>query len=352
MHRSNRGGRKFATHHYDEPVPDHFAPVNRVEPVAGASSSGEPEADLALSGSRLLALQPLLRSLHSLPVEQLAIAVEDPARPLAQRHAAGLLLGVLGDPRIVPDSPPMIDLAGADLPIGLDPARLDAVTAEWSAFGVQRSWIAKEVPRHVVHVDAFRIGQHPVTNFEYLSFVLDDPTAERPTSWAHGVFPFGAANHPVYSLSPDAASAYAAWLSLRTGRQFRLPTENEWEYGATGGDGRQYPWGEDWNPGYANTAERGPLTTTPVGIYVEGRSAHGISDMAGNVEEYVSDVYRPYPHAEFVHDDLIDTHGDSYRIARGGSYARHGDLARCSRRHGWYPTDHFAMGFRLAESVA
>lgn len=229
--------------------------------------------------------------------------------------------------------------------------RLDAVTNEWAPLGVQRSWIAKEVPRHTAHVEAFRIARYPVTNGEYLRFVLDDPAAERPTCWAHGVFPLAASNQPVYSLSPEGADSYARWLSTRTGRSFRLPTENEWEYAATGGDGRQYPWGEAWDPTLANTAEAGPLTTTPVGAYPGGNSPFGLCDMAGNVEEYVSDPYRPYPGADVVHDDLIDVHGDVYRIARGGSYARHGDLARCARRHGWYPSDHFAMGFRLAESV-
>ena len=48
---------------------------------------------------------------------------------------------------------------------------------------------------------------------------------------------------------------------------------------------------------------------------------------------------------------LVDTYGPVYRVARGGSYARHGDLVRCARRHGWYPSDHFAMGFRLAETA-
>jgi toxoflavin biosynthesis protein ToxD len=260
-------------------------------------------------------------------------------------------LALVGDPRLIDDQPAMVDVPAGDVPIGLDPARLDAVTNEWSALGVQRSWIAKEVPRHTVHVDAFRIGRYPVTNGEYLRFVLDDPSAERPTCWAHGVFPLAASNQPVYSLSPEGADSYARWLSVRTGRTFRLPTENEWEYAATGGDGRQYSWGETWDPSLANTAEVGPLTTTPVGAYPGGNSPFGLCDMAGNVEEYVSDPYRPYPGAEVIHDDLIDVHGDVYRIARGGSYARHGDLARCARRHGWYPSDHFAMGFRLAESV-
>jgi toxoflavin biosynthesis protein ToxD len=310
----------------------------------------EPEADLALSGRHLLALRPALASTQRLTVEALAELVEDASASLATRHAAGLHLALVGDPRISADGPTMIHVPAANTIIGIEPHRVDTVTAEWAALGVQRGWIAKESPRHTVHVAAFRIAKYLVTNGEYLAYVLHDPTAERPTAWAHGVYPIGADNQPVYSVSPDAADAYASWLAARTGRAFRLPTEAEWEYAATGGDGRQYPWGDVWNVHRANTAEAGPLTTTPVGLYVEGYSPFGVADMAGNVEEYVADDYRPYPGATVIHDDLIDTHGATYRIARGGSYARHGDLARCARRHGWYPSDHFAMGFRLAES--
>ncbi len=314
------------------------------------NTSAEPEADLALSGPHLLALRPHMSALRSLHRDALAQVAEDAAEPLERRHGAGLLLGLVGDPRIVPDDPSMIDLPAADVLMGLPLDQLDAVTDVWAPFGVQRDWIAKETPRHTVRVHAFRIGRYPVTNGEFLRFVIDQPTAERPTVWAHGVYPIGADNQPVYSVSPSGADAYAAWLAERTGRSFRLPTEAEWEYAASNGDGRQFPWGDDWDATRVNSAEAGPLTSTPVGIYVHGNAICGAADMAGNVEEYVSDNYRPYPGAAVVHDDLIDTHGHEYRVARGGSYARHGDLVRCARRHGWYPSDHFAMGFRLAET--
>jgi len=315
------------------------------------STAAEPEADLAASGRHLLALRSELRRVAPLGAPALLDLLADCAEPLARRHAAGLQLALIGDPRVEGDLPDMVDIPAAEVPIGIPPERVDEVTAEWAALGVQRDWIAKEAPRHLARVEAFRIGRYPVTNAEYLRFVLAEPfEAERPTSWAHSIFPLGAANQPVYTVTPDGADAYARWLSAVTGRTFRLPTEAEWEYAATGGDGRQYPWGEEWSPQRANTAEAGPLTATPVGIYGEGLSPFGVADMAGNVEEYVADAYRPYPGAARIHDDLIDVHGDVYRIARGGSYARHGDLARCARRHGWYPSDHFAMGFRLAET--
>ena len=71
--------------------------------------------------------------------------------------------------------------------------------------------------------------------------------------------------------------------------------------------------------------------------------------MAGNVEEYVSNDYQPYSGGRNIADDLAVTQG-AYRIARGGSFSRFGDLARCARRHGRYQRDIYAMGFRLVQS--
>jgi len=267
------------------------------------------------------------------------------------RVAAATVLALVGDHRFDALGPDMVDIPAAVVNIGLANDRIDHVAAQWAHVGVERSWIAKEAPTHRRDIAAFRIGRFPVTNAEYLQFVLAVPEAPRPTAWAHGTFPWACANHPVYSLPTHTPEQYTTWLSSRTGRQFRLPTEAEWEYAATGGDDREFPWGDDWDPAKANTAESGPLTTTPVGVYHEGRSPFDVYDMAGNVEEYVSDRYEPYPGGDHVDDDLTALYPDGYRIARGGSYARHGDLARCRRRHGWYPSDHYAMGFRLAETL-
>ena len=80
--------------------------------------------------------------------------------------------------------------------------------------------------------------------------------------------------------------AYAAWLSEKTGRPYRLPTEAEWEKAARGDDGRLWPWGNDWDPERANCRPAGPGATTLVGQYSpRGDSPCGTADMAGNVWE-------------------------------------------------------------------
>ncbi len=75
-----------------------------------------------------------------------------------------------------------------------------------------------------------------------------------------------------------------------------------------------------------------------------------LTDMAGNVEEYVGGVYTAYPGGTRISDHLVEIHG-TYRVARGG-FARFRDLARTRRRHGGNPrSTTYTMGFRLAEDL-
>jgi formylglycine-generating enzyme required for sulfatase activity len=278
----------------------------------------------------------------------LAALVEDPAVPLEDRLAAGALLGVLGDPRIG-EAPAVCAVTGGLADIGLPVDRVAAVTAAWAHVGVVRDWILKEAPRHAVTLADYGIAAYPVTNAEYRRFLADTRSDHRPSSWLLGAYPWDRANHPVAGVRPADADAYATWLSARTGHPWRLPTEAEWEHAAKGPAGYDFPWGDAFDPSAANTRETGVHTTTPVGAFPAGRSWCGALDLAGNVEEFVADGYRPYPGGEPVRDDLVDLVGD-YRIARGGSFARFGDLARTRRRHGAYPGPLYPIGFRLATS--
>jgi formylglycine-generating enzyme required for sulfatase activity len=281
----------------------------------------------------------------------LAALCENPAAPLIDRLASGNLLALIGDPRIDTVNPAMIGITGGSVEIGLDADDINSVLDRYVGLGLDRRWIEKECPRHRVTLRPYAIGRYPVTQQEYRDFLLATGDTELPSGWTFRRHPREWANHPVYTVSARAADAYAAWLSRVTGRSFRLPTEAEWEYAAAGPLGLEFPWGQEFDADRANTAETGLFHTSPVGAFADGNSPFGVSDMAGNVEEYVTDAYSAYPGGTFITDHLVEIHGD-YRIARGGSFARFRDLARTRRRHGHNPRSAtYAMGFRLAEDL-
>ena len=236
---------------------------------------------------------------------------------LAKRIACGNVLALLSDPRIDVFKPAMVTIKPLRARIGLPLQNVDQVMRAYDGLGLNRVWIEKECPQHDVDLSAFSISKYLVTNAEYKVFLIDTGYAEIPTGWDFRRYPLERSNHPVYTVSANAADTYTDWLSKRTGRNFRLPTEAEWEYAAGGPDCFEFPWGENFNADYANTAECGLFTSTPVGVFVEGNSPFELCDMAGNVEEYVSDQYQAYPDGQHVVDHLVDIHGQ-YRVARGG----------------------------------
>ncbi|CDH07251.1 conserved hypothetical protein [Xenorhabdus bovienii str. oregonense] len=269
--------------------------------------------------------------------------------PLEYRYTSGQLLSYAGDPRLDPVAPEMIGIPGGDINIGLSPEELNSTMVALADLNLDRKWIIKEIPRHHVNLNPYRIGKYPVTHFEYMTFLQDSGESRLPDTWFLGRYPFELANHPVNGITAEDADCYCQWLTEKTGRIFRLPYEAEWEYAAAGPNNLQFPWGNQFLPDHANTAESGIFTTTPVGMFSCGASPFGCLDMAGNVEEYITENYKAYPGGATVQDDLVNVQG-KHRVARGGSYSRFRDLARNTRRHGKFPRNIYIMGFRLAES--
>ena len=201
-----------------------------------------------------------------------------------------------------------------------------------------------EKPLHKVQVEAFYIDKYPVTNASFARFVeetgyvteaeeankgwiwqsewreVQGACWRRPTGPGSGID--DRLDHPVVLVSWNDARAYCEWAGKR------LPTEAEWEKAARGSDARKWPWGSEWDPTRLNSGERGHGTTTAVGYYTSGLSFYGISDMAGNVWEWVDEWYKPYPGSACKDDDF----GEKYRILRGGSWDSFGHNARCANR--------------------
>jgi formylglycine-generating enzyme required for sulfatase activity len=129
---------------------------------------------------------------------------------------------------------------------------------------------------------------------------------------------FNQPNLPVVGVTWFEARAYAAWLSVCTGKTYRLPTEAEWEKAARGKRGRLHPWGYRWDAAKCNTLEGRILGTSPVGAFPEGTSPYGAMDMAGNVWEWTGTLYQPYPYVNDVSRENAESEGK--RVLRGGSW--------------------------------
>jgi hypothetical protein len=144
--------------------------------------------------------------------------IADARVDLPSRIAAGNVLALAVDPRIVAFSPQMIRIPGGEVAIGLDPDRIDAMARHLAQLGLVESWIARDVPRHRVHLRPYALARFPVTHGEYRTFLISTGFCEVPGSWAFGRYPAERANHPVYGVSSAAAEAYARWLAWCTGR--------------------------------------------------------------------------------------------------------------------------------------
>lgn len=170
-------------------------------------------------------------------------------------------------------------------------------------------WWPKSQPEHKRFLNAFFIDKFEVTNKRYKRFV-DAIKRTPPAHWIDEGFPKDRANHPVIFVSWHDANDFCRWEGNR------LPTEAEWEKAARGTDKRTFPWGDKFDPKRGNMPQYGKKDSMPVGSFEDGKSPYGVYDMAGNVWEWTSDWFKPYPNN--THPD--ENYGEKYRVLRGGSW--------------------------------
>jgi len=177
-------------------------------------------------------------------------------------------------------------------------------------------------PAHEVSVESFYLGKFEVTWQEYEQFARDSLT-ELPDDedWGRGI-------RPVINVTWDEAVAFTRWLSKKTRKKFRLPTEAEWEFAARGGTTTPYYWGENFGRSNANCAKCGSpwdgKQTAPIGSFPA--NPFGLHDMTGNVYEWCLDTrHRSYEGAPtdgsaWTKGGQKDSRGREFRMNRGGSW--------------------------------
>ncbi len=236
----------------------------------------------------------------------------------------------------VPDT--MVAIAKGVFPIGCTPA-IDGCEAD-------------AMPAHDAALPAFAILKHEVTVAAYRECEAAGECPATGREPACNAMHLDRADHPVNCVSHTAAEAYCAW------RGWRLPTETEWEAAARGRKRTRYPWGSQWP-----TCERTVLAvfegagcgdghSRTVGSIDGDTSWAGARDLGGNVSEWVSDAYGPYPGAGPA-AEFGDPSREADKLLRGGSFmqsARELVLVH-QRRHAPANASRVDVGFRCAVAV-
>ena len=184
-----------------------------------------------------------------------------------------------------------------------------------------------------VRLPSYYLALHPVTNAQYKRY---KPEWKRDD------------DHPVVEVSWEDAQGYCKWAGLR------LPSELEWEKGSRGVDGREYPWGSEWEESKCrNSANKGSGQTCGVWQYEAGCSPWGLYQMAGNVWEWCEDWYDKEAYGRYKRGDMAPPKSGVYRVLRGGSWVYVGTgRFRCAYRVCCRPDYRLSyVGFRCARTV-
>ena len=232
---------------------------------------------------------------------------------------------------------------------------------------IQGGGDSDERPVHEVNLSPFPMGKYEVTNAEYVHFlnqVKKRGTKERPWFETEEEDSFskiqgevgrftvkpGYEQHPVVNVSWYGAVAYADWLSRETGKNYRLPSEAEWEFAARAGTDSKWSFGnkEKELSRFAWYSENSSGDTHPVGE--KDANPWGLYDVHGNVWEWTADWF-----GDYSSDPQKNSQGPKegvYRVIRGGSWNDSPTNVRSASRLRFGPANRFGnVGFRLARTM-
>jgi formylglycine-generating enzyme required for sulfatase activity len=207
------------------------------------------------------------------------------------------------------------------------------------------SGAANEAPEHLISLAAFYLDLFEVSNAQYRQCVNSGgcTPGNAADSFTYPGYRDAATydNYPVVGVNWDQAEAYCRWAGKR------LPTEAEWEYAASGPENLTWPWGNTFDP---NLSAASASDTQPVDSYPAGVSPFGVYNMAGNVAEWVQDVFDENFYANSPAENPVNTGSGAGRVYRGGSFGNpDGSFYTTSRRYGNAQTfSDVDIGFRCA----
>ncbi len=246
-----------------------------------------------------------------------------------------------------------------------DPPYLDMIQIEGGTFMMGSEENIHEQPVHEVQVTDFYLGKYPVTVKQYMEFV--EETGTRYPEWLdqgnrYNIFtgtdnhykPLEAVllkeNHPIVGISWMDAMAYCKWLGEKTRKEYRLPSEAEWEYAARGGrlsSGFKYS-GSNKLKEVGWYSKNSQEETKGVGLKLPNEL--GLYDMSGNVLEWCADYWHgSFKGAPSNGSAWIKGGDKDDRVVRGGSWDDDDRLCRVSYRLGDYVYDRLNfVGFRVA----
>jgi formylglycine-generating enzyme required for sulfatase activity len=206
-----------------------------------------------------------------------------------------------------------------------------------------------EAPPHRVTIaKSFAIARRETTFSEW-----DACVAEGGCTYKADDQGWGRGNQPVIDVSWVDAKSFVAWLTQKTGRTYRLPTEAEWEYAARAGTTSRFWWGKDVGKSNANCEGCGDVSlhkAMPTGSFRP--NGFGLYDTSGNAYEWVADCWND-SYAKAPKDGSAWTSGQcSQRVLRGGSFANNASAARSAARFR-YDIDvrYYANGFRVVREL-
>jgi len=219
-----------------------------------------------------------------------------------------------------------------------------------------------ERPVHSVCISAFEMDVHEVTNAEYSACVVaGECTAPSSTVLVLlGLDPIEYYGNPEYDGHPVIYVTWAQALNYCTWVGKRLPTEAEWEYAARGGlSGARYPWGDTTDCSRAVydryypagvCYDYGALPNMPQEVMGYAANGYGLYDVAGNVGEWVNDLYGSTYYGSSPTDDPQGPATGFTRVYRGGSWFGATSTTRVADRNSGDPTNRdFSVGFRCAD---